>query len=325
MSAVDNLPDVLPPELVDGQLVLPDDDSTVDDGPVAITKDPKLIIREARQASYVEPNESHFENLDGDEYVYRYRKGLTYAVYACAMSALRIELASGEVLTNEPMIDDNRSRRRCAPNKKQCDTDVGWTISETPVMAGDGKGGTVAHLYLRPNNELVGRQYLHLATNIGPYRLRLEVLPTDDPSCMTAVRWRHPQFELKRLQAEQARRLRADELDSEVSAADDESRDITCASGQYEVQVAEGSPRWVPTQVSHVCVGDHPRVTIQFPREVAWTQWPTFAADGGVTGCRVVSEDYTIVCDHLFSGAMLALESQGRSERVYIRRLKEPR
>jgi type IV secretory pathway VirB9-like protein len=328
MSSVDN--DVLKPALEGGALVLKGA-KPAEPSPALqelLHVDGRGVIRNARANSYLEPDETAYDRLEGSEYVYEYKKGITYAVYACARMALRLELAPSEMLMGTLKFDDNsgRMKRRTTEQGQQIEVqDVGWSTEE-PLAAGDGNGNTVDHLYIRPNYDSVGKQYLHFATNIGPYRVRLEVLPKDDPSCMTAIRWRHPQMERLR-QKLAAARARAKEAEEQAESSDDNAANIepfTCESEgvnrDYEVSVAKGSPSWMPT-ICHKVIGGHARVHIEFPPKVAWTQWPVLMKDGSPTDCQTHYAEREIRCDNLAAKYVLKLGAQGREEVVYIKRV----
>lgn len=294
--------------------------------PAPAAKSARDVVRDGRTESLLAPEEVGGKcGMQGDQLVCKYEVGRTYEVYTCAGEQTRIELAPGENVMSGFHFGPNRLMARANPNQGGERAAITfWNLSD-PEQVGDGRGGIVTQYFVLPaNDRTIDVSYLQFGTLIGPYRLKLVVLKTGDPACVTAIRWRHPDLELQRLLVEQKRRERAARTD-EPDEDDASLRNVTCASGAYRVWVAEGSPRWVPTQVSHVCVGDHPRVTIQFPRSVAWTKFPTLATDGGVSGCRPVPEDYTIVCDNLFSRGMLSMGNEETGQEVvYIQRLQEP-
>lgn len=328
LAAVDN--DVLKPVLVKGELSLGAKPGGKPPEPERAPEpvDGRGVIRAARVNSYLEPDEAGYSRLEGSEYVYEYKKGITYAVYACNRGALRLELAPSEVLMGTLKFDDNSGRMKRARTEQGGSVevaDVGW-FAEEPLTAGDGNGNTVDHLYIRPNYDSVGKQYLHFATNFGPYRMRLEVLPKDDPSCMTAIRWRWPVLERKR-QVLAAARAKAAEAEQQAEASDDNAANLepfTCESEgvnrDYEVTVAQGSPSWTPT-ICHKVLGGHARVHIEFPQRVAWTQWPVLMKDGSPTDCQKHYAEREIRCDNLAAKYVLKLGAQGREEVVHIKRV----
>ena len=286
-------------------------------------KSSRDVIRDGRNASLLVAEERGGKcGMQGDQLVCKYEVARTYEVYTCAGEQTRIELAPGEAVMGGFHFAPNKLLGRTAENgasEKQAVTF--WNLSD-PERVGDGRGGLVTQYFVLPNNSRsIEHSYLQFGTNVGPYRLKLSVLPTSDPACVTAIRWRHPDMELQRLLVEQKRKER--EGRDEPEEDDTSLRNITCASGAYEISVAEGRPSWTPLQVSHMCLGDHPHVTIQLPRSVAWTKFPTIITDGGVSACRPIAKDYTIVCDHLFSGAMLYMGNKETAEEVvYIKRLQ---
>jgi len=289
------------------------------------------VVRAARAENLIAAAERGGKcGMDGDVLVCKWATGKTYEVYTCAGEQTVIELAPGETATTDFHFGPNRLLGRPGGHEQQADNRAAvsfWNLSE-PERSGDGRGNMVVQYYVLPaNDRTIQESYLQFGTAIGRYRLKLVVRPTGDQACATAIRWTHPDLEIQRLIAEQKRKERFQVAGGDDSDEEDSSlRNITCASGAYRIWVAEGSPRWVPTQVSHVCVGDHPRVTIQFPRSVAWTKAPTLATDGGVAAYRYVAEDYTMVVDGLFSRGVLSMgNEESGQEVVYIQRLQEPR
>lgn len=293
--------------------------------PEPSAKSSRDVVRDGRTASLLAAEERGGKcGMQGDQLVCKYEVARTYEVYTCANEQTRIELAPGESVMGDFHFAPNKLLGRPVEQGASEKQAISFWNLDGPERVGDGRGGLVTQYFVLPaNSRTIENSYLQFGTNVGPYRLKLVVLPTDDSACVTAIRWRHPDMELQRLLVEQKRKQRAVEDDPDEEDAS--LRNITCASGAYQVWVAEGSPRWVPTQVSHVCVGDHPRVTIQFPRTVAWTKFPSLATDGGVSGCRPVPEDYTIVCDNLFSRGMLSMGNEETGQEiVYVQRLQEP-
>jgi hypothetical protein len=291
-------------------------------------KSSRDVIRDGREASLLVAEETGGKcGMAGDQLVCKYEVGRTYEVYTCASEQTRIELAPGETVLSDFHFGPNRLLGGRTTDGQQTKAVVTFWNLSLPEMTGDGRGNMVKQYFVLPaNDRTLTQSYLQFGTNIGPYRLKLQVLKEGDPACVASIRWRHPDIEIQRLIAEQKRQERR------ASSSDDEPEDeaslrnITCASGAYKFWVAEGSPRWVPTQVQHICVGDHPRVTIQFPRNVALTKFPTLSTDGGVAACRTIPEDYTIVCDNLFSRGMLAMGNEETGQEiVYIQRLQEPK
>lgn len=234
----------------------------------------------------------------GHTQVYLYNPDRQYKVYACAEQIVVLQFAPGEVMNGEPTMG-NRS---------------GW--SHGKKMSGDGRGHTVQMLEFRPARSGLTTQFSQVFTSVGPYFLELNVLPTGETSCMRAVRWRHPERELQRLIADDQQR---DAIKQEASASG-------CTSANYEIEVVDGSPRWVPTLVWRTCDGDHARVHIQFRGDTAWSKIPALKTDGGVVDYRYVPEDHVMVVDGLFTKAVLSLGSTGQGyERVLIQALKEAR
>lgn len=295
--------------------------------PAPAAKSSKEVIREGRAAALLTAEEAGGKcGMQGDHMVCRYEVGHTYEVYTCAGEQTRIELAPGERVLSDFHFGPNRLLGRAGGPNDEKTAITFWNLSQ-PEQTGDGRGNLVTQYFVLPaNDRTLKESYLQFGTLIGPYRLKLIVLPQGDPACVASIRWRHQDLEVQRLLAEQQRRerrMRSDEADDDEE--DTSLRNITCASGAYKIWVAEGSPTWVPTQVSHICVGDHPRVTIQFPRTIAWTKAPTLATDGGVASYRMIPEDHTMVVNNLFSRAKLSMGSDETGwEVVYIQRLKEP-
>lgn len=296
--------------------------------PAPAAKSARDVIRDGRAASLLVAEEQGGKcGMQGDHMVCKYEVGRTYEVYTCAGEQTRIELAPGESVMSDFHFGPNRLLARAGGQPNDQKTAVSfWNLSE-PETVGDGRGNLVKQYFVLPaNDRTLKESYLQFGTMIGPYRVKLVVLPQGDPACVASIRWRHPDIEIQRLLVAQKREERRARDDVGEDEEDTSLRNITCASGAYRIWVAEGSPNWVPTQVSHVCVGDHPRVTIQFPRTVAWTKTPTLATDGGVASYRMIPEDYTMVVNNLFSRAKLAMGSDETGyEIVYIQRLKEPR
>lgn len=262
----------------------------------AIEKDPHALIREANAEAYTEPEEGEAE---GHTQVYLYKPELEYPVYACAERNVVIQLAPGERMSGEPDMGNSK----------------GW--SHLAKTSGDGHGHIVNVVLFRPKREGMPRQYAQIFTNVGPYYLELNVLPSDETACMRAVRWRHPDLEMQQLVTDEEKR---EEVKSKGES------DGGCTSANYEIEVIEGSPRWVPTLVWRACDGDHAKVHIQFRGDVAWSKVPAFMCDGGVCDYRYVAEDHVIIVDNLFNRGLLKMGSKETGyEKVLISALKDPR
>lgn len=266
----------------------------------AAEKDPLLLIREANQDAYTPPGEGEAE---GHTQVYVYDPDREYPVYACAKENVQIRLAVGERLTGEPVFGD--------AGKKNART---WSI--VPATSGDGHGKQIVVLLISPNREGLPKQRMQLLTNVGPYTLELNVLPADE-GCMRAVRWRHPQHELNQLAIDAEQH---EEVQAKVSRGGGDG----CTSSAYEIEVMEGSPRWVPTLVWRECSGDRAQVHIQFRGDVAWSKIPALKTDGGVADYRFDPSQKVMHVAGLFNHAMLQLGSKEQGyERVAIHALKE--
>jgi type IV secretory pathway VirB9-like protein len=262
----------------------------------ATEKDPHLIMREANADAYTAPEEGEAE---GHTQVYLYAAEKEFPVYACAKRNVVLQLAPGEHVSGEPDMGNSR----------------GW--SHLQKQSGDGHGNIVEVVLFRPAREDLDRQYAQIFTNVGPYYLELNVLATDETSCMRAVRWRHPERELQRLIADDDQRK-----DVKTKSAETHG----CVSANYEIEILEGSPRWVPTFVWRTCDGDHARVHIQFNGDVSWSKIPSLKSDGGVVDYQYVPEDHVMVVEGLFTRGLLSLGSKEQGyERVSIRALKDPR
>lgn len=259
--------------------------------------DARAVVSEANADADTDPLDAQ---AVGHTQVYRYDPDRQYQVYTCDAELVVLQFAPGEVMNGEPGYG-NRS---------------GW--SHEKRISGDGHGHTVQLLELRPDSHSkVSDQGMRIFTNVGPYFIRLRVLPKGETTCMRAVRWRHPERELQRLIVEDQQR---DEVEKEAT------RTAGCTSANYEIEVTEGSPRWVPTLVWRTCEGDKARVHIQFRGDVAWSKIPGLKTDGGVVDYRYVPEDHVMVVDGVFTRALLSLGSKETGyERVAIRALKEPR
>lgn len=268
----------------------------------ATEKDPHLVIAEGKREADTVPEDG---DTSGNTHVYQYDRDRSFRVYGCYKEPVEIMFAPGERVV-ESMGDKKEER----PVRLVKGWDHGFTES------GDGLGHVVQVMVLKPISDDTGLRKLNVHTSVGPYTFLLEVLPRDETRCMDRVRFRHPKRELEQLLAE-------DEQRSDVAkkaAADG------CTSANYEIEVLEGSPRWVPTLVWRTCDGEHARVHIQFRGDVAWSKIPALKTDGGVVDYRYVPEDHVIVVDGLFTRAQLALGSKEQGyERVSIRALKDAR
>lgn len=268
----------------------------------ATEKDPHLIIGEANAEADTVPEEG---DADGNTQTYDYERSHSFRVYGCYKEEIDVMFAPGETIV-ESLGDKDHQQRVLAK---------GWRHGFT--QSGDDDGHIVQVMVIRPIDESTGVRKMHVHTNVGPYTFLLEVLPRDETRCMDRVRFRHPKRELQRLVAEDEQRK---------DVAQKAKFDGGCTSANYEIEVTEGSPRWVPTLVWRTCEGDHARVHIQFRADVAWSKIPAFMSDGGVVDYRYIPEDKVIVVDGLFTRGLLKLGSKEQGyERVAIRALKEPR
>lgn len=264
--------------------------------PQAGAKDPHALIAEANKDAYTPPEEGEAE---GHTQVYVYAPEKEFPVYACAARNVVLQLAPGEVMAGQPAMGNSK----------------GW--KQEAIKTGDGHGHIVEAVIFRPAREDMPRQYAQIFTNVGPYYLELNVLPSDETACMQAVRWRHPEREMQQLRDDAQQR---DDVDAKSAT------DGGCSSANYEIEVLEGSPRWVPTLVWRTCEGDHARIHIQFRGDVAWSKIPALKSDGGVVDYRYIPEDHVMVVDGLFTRGLLSLGSKETGyEKVSIRALKEPR
>lgn len=266
-------------------------------------KDPHLLIAEANREADTEPEDG---DVEGNTQTYRYRLDGRFRVYGCFKEQVEIMFAPGERVVES--MNDGKEERRGRLVK-------GWDHGFTE--SGDNAGHIVQVMVLKPIAEEPGLRKLTVHTSVGPYTFLLEVLPRDELRCMDRVRFRHPKRELERLEAEEAQR---DDVAKKAAL------DGGCSSANYEIEVIEGSPHWVPTIVWRTCDGEHARVHIQFRPDVAWSKIPALKVDGGVADYRYVAEDHVMIYEGLFSSAVLKLGSEAQGyERVWIRALKEPR
>ena len=295
-----SLDDVSPPFRRDA-LAMVDNDVLPKPGPVGATaKDPHALIGEANRAADTEPEEGE---ADGNTQTYDYERSHSFRVYGCYMRTIDIMFSPGEIVVESTREDAPRTLTK------------GWQHAFT--QSGDGNGHMVQVMQIRPLAEIKDVRWMKVHTTVGPYTFLLEVLPPDETRCMDTVRFRHPKRELKRLIAEEDQR-------EDVKRKGD--ADGGCTSANYEIEIVDGSPRWVPTLVWRTCEGDHASVHIQFRADVAWSKIPALKSDGGLVHYRYVPEDHVMVVDGLFSRAVLSLGSKEQGyERVVIRALKEPR
>jgi type IV secretory pathway VirB9-like protein len=257
--------------------------------------DAHALVTEANADADTDPRDAE---AVGHTQVYVYDPDKQFAVYACAAQIVVLQLAPGEMLSGEPTMGNR----------------TGWAqpIKKT---SGDGHGHLIEVLEFRPARPGLGTQLAQLFTNVGPYFLELNVLPPGETSCMRAVRWRHPDRELQRLVADESARKAAAEPAAQPRM-----------SMQYDVEVLEGSPKWVPLSVARIVNGDHAQVVIQLPQRVALSKIPGFLCDNGVCSYRYVPDDHTIIVDGLFNTGVLKMGSKETGyERVVIRALKEAR
>lgn len=287
-------------------------------------KDPQSVVKDARARSLAHVAEyGELCGMDGDELVCKYRRGVTYEVFACARQPVRIELAVGEVMTGNGFVfGPNYLLPGKVTQQGQQEQSTGmtfWQPSEVEVT-GDGRGNSVNAYYVRAANErLVKRSIAMFGTNIGPYKLDLVVLPTGDPACMSAVRWKHTAIDQQRaLQMAQVARANLE------AQAEKVARDAACEDMRYTIEVAVGAPKWTPTKVYNVCDGDHAQVIIELPDTVTYSTWPVMAVTKrgktAVAQCTLDKEAYRFVCDNVFSGAMLRVGDDDAEEIVYLRR-----
>lgn len=266
-------------------------------------KAPYTVIADGKRDADTVPEEG---DVSGNTQVYEYQRDRNFRVVGCFKEDVEIMFAPGERIV-ESMIEHKEKEPLLRLVR-------GWDYSFT--QSGDGDGHIVQVMVLKPISEETQLRKLNVHTSVGPYTFLLEVLPRDEIRCMDRVRFRHPKRELDQLIADDVQRK-----DVAQKAASD-----GCTSANYEIEVLEGSPSWVPTLVWRTCDGDHARVHIQFRADVAWSKIPALKVDGGVAEYRYVPEGHVMVYENLFSVAVLKLGSKEQGyERVVIRALKEPR
>lgn len=268
----------------------------LDQQPAPAAKDARAVLGDANRDAEDDVEEGGNE---GYTYVYAYDPDREFDVYGCYMETVRIQLAVGEQFHSD-------GRRVIAK---------GWSYSTTKT--GDNHGNIVEVLLLQQVAQRPGTQHAWWTTNVGQYGIKLQAGEPEETKCMRSIRFRHPQRELNQLIADRQQR-------EEIKAQG--VSDGGCTSANYEIEVKEGSPRWVPTIVWRTCEGDHARVHIQFRGDVAWRRIPALKSDGGVVDYRYVPEDHVMVVDGLFNRAVLSLGSRETGyEKVEIHALKEPR
>jgi type IV secretory pathway VirB9-like protein len=307
-----DLSDVSPPFLrkIDpvkaAELAVPDEPAKApDDAP----KSPRDVIREANREAYTVPEEG---DTVGHTQVYVYDADREYPIYACAQETVQVRLAVGEKLIGEPAIWATEAV--AGPDGKVKASRI-W--SQNSIISGDGHGKTIQVLLLRPNRGRLPRARMQMFTNVGPYTLELNVV--SDEECMRAVRWRHPQHELNMLAIDAEQH---EEVQTKAAAQGGDG----CTSAAYDIEVMQGSPRWVPTMVWRECNGDRARVHIQFRGDVAWSKIPALQTDGGVANYDYDPSNKVMTIMGLFNHAKLQLGSkeQPNYEVVAIHALKEP-
>jgi type IV secretory pathway VirB9-like protein len=258
-------------------------------------------IRDANSGSLFDPRDA---DEDGVVRTWVYDPDVTYQLFACPLEILQIRLAPGEKLVEHPILGNMGSKK--SPY---------WSVLEE--MAGDGHAKIIQFVMIRPTREGVPKQRMHLLTNVGPYEFELNVLPKGE-ECMHGVRFRHPQHELNQLVVE------AEQTEARHETVSARSGD-GCTSAAYDIEVMQGSPRWVPTMVWRECNGDRARVHIQFRGDVAWSKIPALQTDGGVANYDYDPSNKVMTVMGLFNHAKLQLGSkeQPNYEVVAIHALKE--
>jgi type IV secretory pathway VirB9-like protein len=191
------------------------------------------------------------------------------------------------------------------------------------VQSGDAHGRLVWSIVIRPDKPGPDAD-VTIFTNLRTLHLWLRRVEQGDPY-VRRVRLRMLKLERQQLMAEhrerEALKIAAPALPS-LSPAKDQG--AGCTSANYEIEVIDGDPSWVPTTVWRQCEGDIAKVHIQFPANVRWSKVPALSNDGAVATHRYDSKQHVMHVDGLFRKAILQLGSDKDGyERVRIRALRD--
>lgn len=238
-------------------------------------------------------------SFKGAVHEWPYREGDVYEILTQVAATTTVQLEPGEEKTAPVMIGNAR----------------GWGETQY-VQTGDSHGHLVRSIVFRPEKRGPDTD-VTIFTNFRTLHILMRRVEPEEPY-VRRVRFRMLELEREQLITQQQER---EELKHVASKAVDEG----CTSAQYEIEVAEGNPSWVPTMVWRTCDGDVAKVHIQFRPDVRWSKIPGLATDGGIASYRYDPKEHVMHADGVFRRAMLTLGSDKDGfERVRIRALREP-
>lgn len=265
------------------------DDAVREQAPAKVLT-PEDLVSDANLSSIVRADSGQNE---GRRYSFRYSPGDTYVLPVCAGKFISVQLAVGEKLSRDPIMDDAR----------------GWSYDRVPD-SGDGHGNLVTIMLFRPKRETREVQTVLVHTNIGQYRLDLQTMPRGD-RCMSYVLFQHPERELAMLQ-------RSEDEEADEPAPKSERRQAEDFDDSFACEIREGSPRWAPKRVSSF----HGKTYVQFERDTIQDRdIPNVSADGAVASKFFDRHSSELVLDGLPNRILLQLGDKNRGyEQVFCRR-----
>lgn len=236
--------------------------------------DPLSVIDQANQLASQNPEKYGYFNAIQQ---YDYSLGALYQVYTAPLKLTDIQLQPGEKIMGKPAAGDT----------------VRWVMG---VGTSRVEGQVRQHVYVKPTKPNL-HTTLSINTDKRTYHIELHSYPE---TYMVAVNWRYPHEELQKMQDQ----LAHEQAEKEKVIAPQVN--IDQLNSNYTVQVMQGSPRWVPTNV----FDDGQKTFIQFPKEMLNREAPAlFVLSSGNETQLVnyrVRNNYYIV-DRLFERAELRL------------------
>ncbi len=253
-------------------------------GPTPKATDPKQVIADAnRKAAQVPDEHGYFNSI----LQYAFEPGTLYQVYAAPMRVTDIVLQPGEKIVGQPASGDV----------------VRWVLAVGKSIEG---GAEEVHVYVKPTRPDL---QTNLAINTDRRTYLLELHSYVD-TYMAAVKWRYPQDEVARLEAQASELEVQDRTSSPIVSLD-------TLNFAYAVKVVKGSPSWTPVQI----FDDGRRTFIRFPATMLVREAPALFVlrdkETQIVNYRQKGDFYVI--DRLLDSAELRV---GQQEQEIVRVLR---
>lgn len=293
--AVETPPPALPPSVTFAeQTLVPGAYTPVDqmrrlphDGSApTVNAKPIDLVANANRTAAQGPDAAVFFNAIQE---YAYSPGMLYQIYSAPLHTTDIALQPGERHVGQVAMGD--------PVRWA----LGWTKSAE-------RGVEQEHVVLKPTVPGLHTN-LTIHTNRRSYLLEIHSFKND--TYMAAVKWRYPQDEVAKLVSETNEQF-------EQSKASAPITNPTDLNFHYALEILEGDPRWLPTQV----FDDGRKTYIRFPPNLSAREVPVLfvARNNEVQLVNYYPRGDFYVADRVFNVAELRVGQQ-QQEVVRIERL----